>query len=327
MFCPECRKISSQGVHQFECPLMNVILKSTLTSSMHVALRTFFTGLTVFGTIEKFENFFTENSNSRTVLDLENVDDVRQMLLATHSLVSSDQVKVDDDAFKAIFMSSSFTKAMWESRGSFIASFLRKQTQVGRLNYHEIYNWPLKRGGLPDDDLKEVEGSLAYKRGVTPTGNGSYPFWSLVNHSCTPNVTRIFIDDKMILVVTSSIHKGEQIFDNYGYSFTIVPKDFRQAELLKKYRFVCSCKACTHDWPLLPKLKIQDRAIFNKAKKVCREVGSTGINQKKAFEKFKESSETIERGFNNFPSLEICSLMESAAAYLELALKPTIQFP
>ena len=311
---------------------MNVILKSTLTSSMHVALRTFFTALSIFGTIESFESFFHENfklekTDSRTVFDLENVDDVKQMILATHYLISSDEIDVDDKAFEDIFMSSPITIALWQSKGPFIASFLRKQTQVGRLNYHEIYNWPLKRGGLPDDELKEFEGSLAYKRGVVPTGNGSYPFCSLINHSCTPNVTRNYINDKIVLVVTSSIHKGEQIFDNYGYNFTIVPKDFRQATLLKKYRFMCNCKACMHDWPLLPKLKIQDKAIFNKAKKVCREVGLPGINQKKAFEKYKMLSEIIEKGFNNFPSLEICSLMESAGAYFEMVIKPDIQFP
>lgn len=46
-------------------------------------------------------------------------------------------------------------------------------------------------------------------------GDGLCPFGSLLNHSCTPNVDRIFVDNKFIFFVRRPILKGQQLFTCY----------------------------------------------------------------------------------------------------------------
>jgi hypothetical protein len=214
---------------------------------------------------------------------------------------------------------------MWTSHKDFIRKFLTKHTQIASLNYHEIYGWPLKQGGLVDPSTAHLQKSLAYQRSVLAIGNGSFPFCALLNHSCAPNVCKIFLDDKAVVIVQRTVEAGSQLFDNYGYSFTNVPRDFRQSELLKQYRFKCNCIACNTDFGLLPSLKICDKTIFMQAKKACAELSR--LNQKKARQKFLELAEVLQRGQKNFPSLEICSVMESFAACLEISLRPEVLFP
>lgn len=324
MFCRKCDGNASKSFHQFECPLAEIISNSFLTPTMQMAIRTFSIALSLFdGSIENLKCFLNQSDDRCTIFDFKSLD-MKQRLLAIHSLISSDDIFVNERAFEDIFLAAPSSRIMWSSHSDFIKGFLRKQTQIGTLNYHEIFLWPLQKSGQPDVDEKD---SLAYKIAVVTIGNGSYPFLSLLNHSCSPNVSRIFIDDKVVLIVTRSIDKGAQLFDSYGYNFTNVPKEYRQAELLKQYRFKCGCTACTNDWPLLPALKVLDKAGLNKAKKACRELRQSGLlNRKKATEKFKELCGEIEKGRKNFPSLEICSMMDSLAAFLELSLKPVTQF-
>lgn len=47
-------------------------------------------------------------------------------------------------------------------------------------------------------------------------GDAVCPFGSLLNHSCTPNVDRIFVDNKFVFFVRRPIYKGQQLFISYG---------------------------------------------------------------------------------------------------------------
>lgn len=327
MFCTVCE--SDKKVHSYECSIPHD-LTASLTSTERMALQTFFTTVSLFdGSVEQLEAFLDGNSDSATIFELLKAGDKKQTLLAVHSLVPNSKIEVDETKWEKIFKATPTLSGLWGAKSAFIKSFLKKQTQIATSNYHEVYAWPLKRGGFPVDEIGETNQALAYKRNVMPCGNGSFPFCSLVNHSCASNVCKIFVDDKMLFIVTRPIDRGEQLFDSYGFSFTNMPKDYRQAELLKLYRFRCECTACNNDWPLLPNLKVIDKACFNRAKKACRDLSTSNgqINQKKASESYQEACSLIERGGKNFPSIEICSLLESASAFLELSLKPVMQFP
>lgn len=303
---------------------MDLISTSLQFSTMRMALRTFFVALSIFdGSIENLEKFLAENQRSCTIFE-GHLNDSKQTLLAVNSLTFDETIKVNDNLFEEIFNASSFLKTMLSSHSQFIKNFLRKQSQISTMNHHEIYSWPLKKGGLFDDSVDKFKSALAYKRGVIPTGIGSYPFLSLMSHHCAPNVSKIFINEQVVLTVQRSIEKGDQIFDNYGYNFTNVPKEDRQMELMKQYKFRCSCEACTNNWPVLPGLKVTDKSLLNVAKKACRELTLAGLNQKKAKDKYKELCEILEKNMNNFPTLEMCSMAESAAAYLEMITKPSV---
>lgn len=323
MFCStECEK-NSASFHQFECPVMELILSPTLTSTMKMALRIFFIALSTFErSITELETFFNSNTKPLTIFDVTSSTDVREMIMVLNSLIFNSNVEVHEKLFDEIFLTSTTLKAIWSSHRTFIRMFLKKHTQIGTMNYHEIYNWPLKKSGLSNVEKTK----LAYKSEVVAIGSGSYPFISLINHHCAPNVNRIFVQDKNVLIVQRPIKKGEQLFDNYGCNFVNMPKKYRISELQQRYRFKCSCEACENDWPLLPRLKIIDKTCLNKAKKACRELSLSEGNNKKAAEKYKELCQNIDNFHKNFPCLEVCSLLDSATAYLELSLKPFVQF-
>lgn len=328
MFCsPECKRNSIKNFHQFECSVMDLVHNPLLTSTMKIALRVFFIALSLFeSSIENFEKFLSDNGGDRTMFDVESPCEITQKLLIMHSMTFSDEVAVNEIVFEEIFQASSVLKKLFLTHGIFIKKFLKKQTQIGTMNSHEIHNWPLKKGGLSDGNKKEFSGSLAYESGIVPVGSGGYPFLSLLNHSCSPNVNRIFIDNMNILVVQRPIKNGDQLFDDYGYNFTNMTREHRQIGLLKQYRFGCCCEACVNEWPLLSELKIIDKSLFNKAKKACRELSLGAINQKKAKMKFQEICNFIECAQKLAPSLEIYSMMQSASAYLQLIIKPVFQF-
>lgn len=327
MYCSdECEAKAYESFHKYECYLSELTL--ILSSTVRMALRTFFVALSIFGeSLEGLQNYLIEHSKSYTVFDFEDFEAPQHKLLSINSLIASDETDVERMILEEMFQISPKLKEMWLSHSDFIENFLKRQIQIGRLNYHEIYVWPLKRGRIQNDDVDNFTGSLAYQRGEIAAGNGSYPFCSLLNHHCAPNISRMFINDKLVLVVQRTIKKGDQLFDNYGYHFTNVSKNCRQSELLKQYKFKCNCDACSNDWPILSSLKIYDKVCLNKAKKVCRDLNLTDVNRKKAINKYKELCEIIDKNQTNFPSVEICSIIQSTAAYLEMILKPKLQFP
>lgn len=80
-----------------------------------------------------------------------------------------------------------------------------------------------------------------------------YPVFSLMNHSCDPNVTRIndATNGTAITISYRALKKGEPLLVCYiSSSFTYSPKLARQAELMELYHFKCNCTACHHDWPV-----------------------------------------------------------------------------
>lgn len=47
-------------------------------------------------------------------------------------------------------------------------------------------------------------------------GDGLCQFGSLLNHSCSPNIDRVFVDNKFVFFVRRPIQKGQQLFTCYG---------------------------------------------------------------------------------------------------------------
>ncbi|KAK5693418.1 hypothetical protein LTR97_009987 [Elasticomyces elasticus] len=65
---------------------------------------------------------------------------------------------------------------------------------------------------------------------------------SLVNHSCLPNATRMFIGDAMVLRATKDIAKGEEILHAYVLPSVCVTE--RQMRMETVWGFQCDCELC-----------------------------------------------------------------------------------
>ena len=133
-------------------------------------------------------------------------------------------------------------------------------------------------------------------------GSGVFPFMSLLNHSCYPNVDTVAVDNKFVLTVTRPIKAGEQIFITYGYSSVLYTRKERE-KLLARYKFTCDCIACIEDYPKLEKLPKVKLCGFKQPPKG----ESTG---EAAIQKFKINCNLIEKNIKKHPTYEIMQLID-----------------
>ena len=129
---------------------------------------------------------------------------------------------------------------------------------------------------------------------------GLFPFTSLINHACYPNIQTVLVDNRLALVVERPIKAGEQIFRSYiGLPFQYSLEERRKH--LEKYRFTCDCLACTNKYSVYSNLSVKD-ASFNPP--------SFGrFTKKAALMQFKRNCNYIEKNIKKHPSLEIAWLI------------------
>ena len=89
---------------------------------------------------------------------------------------------------------------------------------------------------------------------VIRIGRATNPSLALINHSCDPNYRRVNIDNRTIGFAARPIKAGTEISDTYSQIFATSCKEERRTAL-KKYNFVCDCKACSSKWPTLSVLR------------------------------------------------------------------------
>lgn len=201
MFCSQtCLQSAKTAFHFYECPIIDVLLKSGI---MQMACRIFFQGLSMFnGSIDDLQVFLTENTNPKaSVYDFNFSNNSlvdKNFLVSLFCLTKSDKV-CENDSPEKLFKNHPQISEMWKTHEVFIRSFILRILQIGDSNFHGVCGWSLKK----------------YESDPQMIGIGCYPFISLVNHSCAPNVNRIYVQDKMVLLVERPIKKGEQLYDCY----------------------------------------------------------------------------------------------------------------
>ena len=87
-------------------------------------------------------------------------------------------------------------------------------------------------------------------------GQGVFPTYSLMNHSCDPNVFTINgLSNGTVSVITSrALRRGEPIFLPYVQDFLLTAREERQISLQDSYYFTCQCIACKNKWPTLQEM-------------------------------------------------------------------------
>jgi hypothetical protein len=201
MYCSEaCQDEAERTFHNFECSLIEVLLK---TGIMQMAMRFFFQSLNVFdGNILKMKNFLENCENSSTSVydfDFSKVpQNPKNFLQTAYCLARSDNIPTDSP--EMLFMLHPVLEQMWKFHSKFIKQFIRRIIRIYDSNFHGICGWSLQQ--YDNHEAKMI-------------GVGCYIFASMLNHSCAPNVNRMYVNDKMIIVVDRPIKKGQQIFDCY----------------------------------------------------------------------------------------------------------------
>lgn len=208
MFCSsECRLKALEKFHKFECPVMKLLLQS---GSVNIALRIFFIALSAFdGSIENLENFMIETeTTSSTIYDFEHSEkNVKSYLKCLNSLSRSSKT-FSLQAHAEILDRHPTLADTWKANEEFIRRFLQRQCQINDLYFHGIFSGSLRNNNTLDS-------SLIFRDLQQSVGSGWFPFCSLINHSCAPNVQRIYVEGKVVLIACRPITAGSQLFDCY----------------------------------------------------------------------------------------------------------------
>lgn len=217
MFCSKsCRDIGTKRYHQYECAIMPLLINS---SFYQVAFRLF---LEFYDDYEHDMNELMgsvleqENSNA-TIFDYDLSEKTsprnahRYKLSAILGLNRTSK-KWQKQNFSVFFQDHPKMIEIWGTHQGFLSSFLHKLAQICQSNFHGIGTWALKK----KPQKPYVRGKMSgHKRGMKFLGTGCFLFCSLLNHSCAPNVSRIFVDNKMLIVVDRVIPSGGQLLDCY----------------------------------------------------------------------------------------------------------------
>lgn len=205
MYCSlDCMKIAEENFHNFECDLIEVLHKSGI---MQMAMRIFFQALNMFdGSMEEMQKFLEKFKNSSTSVydfDFSKINEKEKPKIFLAVMFCSphrDNISTEDLNFLRIFKSHPYLIDLWSRHDKFINDFMTRFIDIYGRYFHGISGWSRKEG---DEEFSQM------------IGTGFYAFASLINHSCYPNVNRIYMDGKVFIIVARPIRSGEQIFDCY----------------------------------------------------------------------------------------------------------------
>lgn len=202
MFCSEkCLKEAWNSFHNYECLIIDRCLKSGV---LQIALRIYFQALNIFhGSTENLKIFIENQEKSYSMFDFDfsknNDENLKNSLISLWFLVRSGNLD-ENDSPELILKDHPKLVDQWKNNKDFIRTFFQKIVQICDSNFHGICGWSRHLNKISSPQM---------------IGVACYPFLSLLNHSCVPNVNRVYIEGQACLMVERPIKKGEQIFDCY----------------------------------------------------------------------------------------------------------------
>lgn len=207
MFCSECTNEAAEEFHQFECPITDFL---GVFQQTRIALRFVIRAVKSFSSTDDMIDFIKESPEFTTFsFDQTKTLSAKQKYLQVHSLVTNEEKQSEMDLlFRSIYSAILYKQLV--DRTSFKNELSFNTSEAARaaladIIYHSFMIIPQNGHILSSFDAKETEN----------IGGAIYPFASLINHSCSPNVFRISAGTKNIIVVLRNIKNGEQLLDCY----------------------------------------------------------------------------------------------------------------
>ncbi|KAF4533513.1 hypothetical protein B566_EDAN000998 [Ephemera danica] len=280
-FCDAaCRDASWSEFHRWECGILEHFVYSKELSTMALlVLRV----ITRAGLITLSEAHFSDDAYSNVFLQQTN-DSQRPV---------TDMLK---RTLTAVFLEKCLETTGFCSsiQGTLVASMLLRHLQSCSCNAYEITE------NLDIGDRNED---------VT-IGGAVYSSISLANHSCNNNVVRNSYGRNCVVRALRFIKEGEEISDNYGYSFLSCKQQERSVELKRQYFFICDCEACSNHWPLFSQLTNKSDFKCPRCLSILNRPPCTTCYSKK-------DAKSIERQFSEIPATYQKAVQKLAAKDIE----------
>jgi len=167
-----------------------------------------------------------------------------------HLVSHHDQWNFREHAYKAFF-ALLFIRCLQKSKyfGEFQSSGLElgpEELVVGCLMVHVM---EVATMNAHEIGQMEAVGEESWLVGQTkPVGCALEPTLVLLNHSCDPSLLRVNVGTSTLCFASRDLVKGEEVTDCYSFPFDVAPFEERNQDLSRKYKFSCTCPACSEKW-------------------------------------------------------------------------------
>lgn len=224
MFCSEqCREEAMYRFHRFECPVIGLI-NNELDSIEKLSVRITLCALSAFGSVDAFRTF-TEMANYQDN-NVFNMDYTETPPIYQYGPIYSMQrapvtegAKLNLGMVMERLVIDSIEPEMFANFDvvQFLLDVTVQHFMSTRLNSHRFYDaadmmTAMSKGKDVHDDI--TIGTITQEADAMTIG--IFPFTSLLNHACTPNVMVTPSGNNMVMTVVRPIRAGEQAFVCYG---------------------------------------------------------------------------------------------------------------
>lgn len=213
MFCSQnCYDDAQKSFHRFECPIIDFI-HETCNRTQLIALRSTMWAFECYDSIDELKQVMSNIDNIEvTAFSCEYPTKSKNeqfLKILSFPTKQSERSTMDLAGIAAVtavlfdtLMERTNLKLLLpnEDDQNLLIELLFRFLQIARMYYHTL--------SLSNRQYRSPQGGVI--------GSATFPFCSLINHSCSPNIIRIPFGTKMVIFVLRNIKKGEQLFDNYG---------------------------------------------------------------------------------------------------------------
>lgn len=220
MYCGEkCRDEAFHRYHKFECPIIDFLHRKLPLASMRTAFRATLCALSELGTLDALDAFaadadqsdhhlFAMDFSAGKVSAKERYGPIYAMQMANEN-PATQHVVHDVMRLVCLQMMTHGTvdgfNEMDEDRCERLLRFMHR-------HYHASV---LSRCVLADVGVTIEMIRVGATRFTRDETMGMYPFRSLLNHACVPNIASSTYGNQLVVTVIKPIKAGEQIFDCY----------------------------------------------------------------------------------------------------------------
>jgi hypothetical protein len=279
-FCSEkCQKVCWNYFHKFECDNFHEL--DSDDNFLLMMNRMLFKSISISGSIEELNSLINSIDKSLTILSASGIENEKKLLTCCFNLECGN---IDDDfVFIDSCVKSPFLKNLCTSE--YEEDMLKKIILriLGILN----------RNSFTINFKTDVAGAI-------------YPFASLINHSCSPNLEKINMGNKAVFISNRPIEKHEQLFLCYRRPFYFDSVQKRRRSIYRQFNFVCECTACANC------------ELFTHYYESSNDFQN--ISKIKSFKEYKENCDYIQNNTKNYPCLELVQAIYSNKKFLQSLL-------
>lgn len=208
MFCDHDCTTAGRDIHQYECPIIDLMHKM-LNQEELLVVRMALKALTCYKTVDALRHFVLnkcQNAHSDALCTIARCyTEDQQALHQILRLRSSEKIREGLDIFRRSILVALITTLMLEH-----SSLKKKLPKPEDVDF--FMDLMMRMAFIADFNVRELKNMTgdAYACAV-------YPMVSLVNHSCAANIDRYAFKDEMILVTNRKIDESNELTTNLGF--------------------------------------------------------------------------------------------------------------